>query len=185
MTESPVFVDESGRRSRRYRRIGIVAGMACAVYAVVMVATLLSGNSDAPWLPVPGQGEDKEAGRVEDSPRPAASAEPTGATGVQPADVPPPVGSTAPATSAPAATPGASADPEDPAPSVEPEPTVTATTPGTDPTVTPEESPDPPATGTPAPPTTAAPSITPPDPPAGDSGGGTGSGSRTVPEPAL
>ncbi|MFC5244320.1 hypothetical protein [Streptomyces atrovirens] len=65
----PVFVDESGRRSRLYRRIGLVVGLACAGYAVVMVATLLSGNSDAPWMPVPGQ-ENKPAGQVETTPQP-------------------------------------------------------------------------------------------------------------------
>jgi hypothetical protein len=53
--DGPVFVDETGRRSRRYLRIGIVVGISCAVYAVVIAGTLLSGNSAAPWLPVPGQ----------------------------------------------------------------------------------------------------------------------------------
>ncbi|GGN38604.1 hypothetical protein [Streptomyces fuscichromogenes] len=68
---APVFVDESGRRSRRFRRIGMAVGLVCAVYAVVIVATLLSGSSDAPWLPVPGQNGDRPAGRVDDSPRPS------------------------------------------------------------------------------------------------------------------
>ncbi|MFD8819941.1 hypothetical protein ACFV23_52815, partial [Streptomyces sp. NPDC059627] len=67
----PVFVDESGRRSRRFRRFGMAVGLACAVYAVVIVVTLLSGSSDAPWLPVPGQHGDRPAGTVDDSPRPA------------------------------------------------------------------------------------------------------------------
>ncbi|MET8896448.1 hypothetical protein [Streptomyces albogriseolus] len=69
---APVFVDESGRRNRLYRRIGLAVGLACAGYAVVMVSTLLSGNSDAPWMPVPGQ-EDKPAGQVETTPRPSAT----------------------------------------------------------------------------------------------------------------
>ena len=64
----PVFVDETGRRSRRFRRIGMVVGIACAVYAVVIVATLLSGNSNAPWLPVPGQQDEQPAGQVETQP---------------------------------------------------------------------------------------------------------------------
>src|SRR5690606_40866424 len=67
-SEGPVFVDESGRRGRRYRRIGLAVGLACAGYAVVIVATLLSGNSDAPWLPVPGQEADAPAGQVDTSP---------------------------------------------------------------------------------------------------------------------
>ncbi|MEW1774796.1 hypothetical protein [Streptomyces sp. NPDC086777] len=69
----PVFVDASGRRSRRFRRLGTALGLACAVYAVVIVVTLLSGSSDAPWLPVPGQNADRPAGRVDGSPRPAHS----------------------------------------------------------------------------------------------------------------
>ncbi|MGW0930133.1 hypothetical protein [Streptomyces sp. NPDC002644] len=60
--DGPVFVDESGRRSRRYRRIGIGVGVACAVYAVVIVATLLSGNSHAPWMPVPGKQQEQGRG---------------------------------------------------------------------------------------------------------------------------
>ncbi|NYV79035.1 hypothetical protein HW445_32605, partial [Streptomyces sp. UH6] len=60
--DGPVFVDESGRRSRRYRRIGIGVGVACAVYAVVIVATLLSGNSHAPWMPVPGRQQEQGTG---------------------------------------------------------------------------------------------------------------------------
>ncbi len=69
---APVFVDESGRRNRLYRRIGLAVGLACAGYAVVMVATLLSGNSDAPWMPVPGQ-EEKPSGQVGTTPRPSAT----------------------------------------------------------------------------------------------------------------
>ncbi|MET8576411.1 hypothetical protein [Streptomyces sp. NPDC005012] len=60
--DGPVFVDESGRRSRRYRRIGIGVGVACAVYAVVILATLLSGNSHAPWMPVPGRQQEQGRG---------------------------------------------------------------------------------------------------------------------------
>ncbi|MFD3586451.1 hypothetical protein [Streptomyces sp. NPDC058683] len=74
VSDAPVFVDASGRRSRRFRRIGMAVGLACAVYAVVIVVTLLSGSSDAPWLPVPGQNHDRPAGRVDDSPQPARSA---------------------------------------------------------------------------------------------------------------
>lgn len=82
--DGPVFVDETGRRSRRYRRIGIVVGVACAVYAVVIVGTLLSGNSDAPWLPVPGQQDEQPAGQVETSPLPAESAAPSESAGESP-----------------------------------------------------------------------------------------------------
>ncbi|EGX54393.1 hypothetical protein SZN_38183, partial [Streptomyces zinciresistens K42] len=63
-SEGPVFVDESGRRRSRFRRLGMTVSLACAVYAVVIVATLLSGNSDAPWLPVEVPGR-KPAGKVD------------------------------------------------------------------------------------------------------------------------
>ncbi|MFI1421753.1 hypothetical protein ACH4VX_28050 [Streptomyces sp. NPDC020731] len=101
----PVFVDESGRRSRLYRRIGMAVGLACAGYAVVMVATLLSGNSDAPWMPVPGQ-EDKPAGQVGTTPGPEETGTtPSSGTSLVPGTTPttgtptlPAPGATAPAT---------------------------------------------------------------------------------------
>jgi hypothetical protein len=88
-SDRPVFVDESGRRSRRYRRFGMAVGIACAVYAVVIVITLLSGSSDAPWLPVPGQKDDAPAGKVDTSPVPAESGHPSGGSGsVAPGNIP-------------------------------------------------------------------------------------------------
>ena len=88
-SDRPVFVDESGRRSRRYRRFGMAVGIACAVYAVVIVITLLSGSSDAPWLPVPGQKDDAPAGKVDTSPLPAESGQPSGGGGsVAPGNIP-------------------------------------------------------------------------------------------------
>ncbi|MBZ9641238.1 hypothetical protein K8369_17960, partial [Streptomyces sp. PSKA30] len=80
-SDGPVFVDESGRRSRTFRRIGMAVGLACAIYAVVIVATLLSGSSNAPWLPVPDQ-NGKPAGKVDSPPLPAQSAQPS-ASGVE------------------------------------------------------------------------------------------------------
>ncbi|ANB06703.1 hypothetical protein SAM40697_2745 [Streptomyces ambofaciens] len=77
-SDGPVFVDASGRRSRLYRRLGIAVGVACAVYAVVIVSTLLSGNSNAPWLPVEGQQEGKPAGQVDTTPLPSQSTLPSG-----------------------------------------------------------------------------------------------------------
>ncbi|MGW4440241.1 hypothetical protein ACWELO_31645 [Streptomyces sp. NPDC004596] len=85
--DGPVFVDESGRRSRTFRRLGVLVGLACAVYAVIIVATLFSGSSDAPWVPVPGQDENAPASQVDAPPLPSASTDPT-------------PGSSAPATSA-------------------------------------------------------------------------------------
>lgn len=78
-SDVPVFVDESGRRSRTFRRIGILVGTACGAYAVVIVAALLSGNAGAPWLPlpVPGQADDKPAaGKVDGTSPPDESTTP-------------------------------------------------------------------------------------------------------------
>ncbi|MFF8681610.1 hypothetical protein ACF07F_27200 [Streptomyces sp. NPDC015237] len=89
-SDGPVFVDSSGRRSRLYRRLGILVGVACAIYAVVIVSTLMSGNSNAPWLPVPGQEEGKPAGQVDTTPLPSQSGPPaatgTGAPRTSPTD---------------------------------------------------------------------------------------------------
>ncbi|MFC9457729.1 hypothetical protein [Streptomyces sp. NPDC056983] len=124
--EVPVFVDDSGRRNRRYRRFGAILGMICAVYAVVIVTTLLSGNSNAPWLPIQGEGRDKPAGKVDTSPLPAdpearpsssagATADP-GASGTGEASSEPGAGSsTGPDSSAsaePGDKPGTSPDPK-------------------------------------------------------------------------
>lgn len=65
VADTPVFVDETGRRSRRYRRIGAAVGLLCAGYAVVMAATLVSGNSSAPWLPVPDPKDEQPASQVD------------------------------------------------------------------------------------------------------------------------
>ncbi len=111
-SDGPVFVDESGRRSRRYRRIGMAVGIACAVYAVVIVATLLSGSSDAPWLPVPGQKDDPPASKVDTSPLPAESGRPSGGGGsVQPGNIPTASDGTTPSPGASASASGASKAP--------------------------------------------------------------------------
>ncbi|WP_172384454.1 hypothetical protein [Streptomyces sp. MNP-20] len=73
MADRPVFVDETGRRGRRYRRIGTFVGLACAGYAVVIVATLASGNSSAPWLPVPDPADEQPASKVDTPNAPAES----------------------------------------------------------------------------------------------------------------
>ncbi|MBA2949488.1 hypothetical protein [Streptomyces himalayensis] len=128
--EVPVFVDDSGRRSRTLRRIGMAVGMVCAVYAMIIVATLLSGNSSAPWLPITGQNDDdKPAGKVETSPRPADPASPSASVGTTPGVSPSgtdgitasPGAGASPDPSASASEPGESADP-DPTTSSKPDP---------------------------------------------------------------
>ncbi|MEV0179673.1 hypothetical protein AB0I54_10290 [Streptomyces sp. NPDC050625] len=130
-SEGPVFVDESGRRGRTFRRLGMLVGIACAVYAVVIVATLLSGSSDAPWLPVPGQNEDKPASQVDSPPLPAESAEPsTGDGSAAPGASPAPSDGTTPSTGARTTAPGTGKASAEPATTTAPQPTATKTTSG-------------------------------------------------------
>lgn len=95
--DGPVFVDETGRRSRRYRRIGVLIGIACAVYAVIIVGTLLSGNSSAPWLPIDAKDE-KPASKVDTPDRPADSLDPSASPGATPSPGASESGATAPVT---------------------------------------------------------------------------------------
>ncbi|MFE0388734.1 hypothetical protein ACFW1F_32350 [Streptomyces bungoensis] len=106
--DGPVFVDESGRRSRRYRRLGMLLGLACAGYAVVILATLLSGSSDAPWIPVP-HSEEEPAGRVDEPPVPAESTRPSAGPSGSPDAGPSANDGTAPAPGAGARTTGSPA----------------------------------------------------------------------------
>lgn len=121
----PVFVDESGRRNRLYRRLGLAVGLACAGYAVVMVATLLSGNSDAPWMPVPGQ-EDKPAGQVETTPGPEETdSTPGSGTSLAPGGTPTTGTPTLPAPGATASATGGGAGTADQPDAADPTPTAT------------------------------------------------------------
>lgn len=82
-SDGPVFVDESGRRSKTFRRLGWVLAAVCACYAVTLVVALLGGNSSAPWLPLSGQKQHKKADEVQAPPAPSGSADavvPVGAT---------------------------------------------------------------------------------------------------------
>ncbi|WP_171053066.1 hypothetical protein [Streptomyces marianii] len=91
--DGPVFVDESGRRSKKFRRIGWVLALVCAGYAVTLVVALIGGNSNAPSLLIPGPADDK-ADTAEETPGPSeAPSAPAGAEVV--AGVPSPSGSPA------------------------------------------------------------------------------------------
>ncbi|WP_330290599.1 hypothetical protein [Streptomyces sp. NBC_00576] len=188
--DGPVFVDETGRRSRRYRRIGIAVGISCAVYAVVIVATLLSGNSNAPWLPVPGQQDEQPAGEVETSPLPVESVEPSDSAEATPNPEASVSAGVTPSKGAAAVTPGASPSAASPGASVEPKPSAGAAKP--DPgTTTPEPDPEPSVSVSSSPePTPSESSVPSPDPsptpslstsPAAD--GGTVAGGATDPTP--
>jgi hypothetical protein len=117
LSDGPVFVDESGRRSKTYRRLGWVVATICAVYAVTLVVALLGGNSSAPWLPLSGQ-EEKQADEAEVQPVPSGEvvsrspeATPTASASASAAAIPQP-GSFAADSAAPDAS--ASASPEPP-----------------------------------------------------------------------
>ncbi|MEW1722682.1 hypothetical protein [Streptomyces sp. NPDC093109] len=71
--DGPVFVDESGRRSKKLRRAGWVVAIACACYAMTVVAALVGGDSNAPWLPIPGA-DKKNADTVKVRPEASKSA---------------------------------------------------------------------------------------------------------------
>ncbi|WP_138904597.1 hypothetical protein, partial [Streptomyces albidochromogenes] len=114
-SDGPVFVDASGRRSKKLRRIGWVLAFACACYAVTLVVALAGGNSAAPFLQIPGLADDKKkADTVRISPAPDDSASP-GTTPPVTAGATP--SASAGATEPPAADgPAGVAGPRDPAP---------------------------------------------------------------------
>ncbi|MFD7383122.1 hypothetical protein [Streptomyces anulatus] len=82
-SDGPVFVDESGRRSKTYRRLGWVLASVCVAYAVTLVLAVLGGNSSAPWLPLSGT-EKAKAEQAEEAPAP------DGTTGGPSGDTPEP-----------------------------------------------------------------------------------------------
>lgn len=89
VTDSPVFVDVSGRRGRKYRRIGWLLAFACASYAVLLVFTVVGGDSTAPWLLIPGPATGKKADTARTPAGPVASRAPgAGAPGATPAPGP-------------------------------------------------------------------------------------------------
>ncbi|MDW4905242.1 hypothetical protein RB628_07750 [Streptomyces sp. ADMS] len=184
--DGPVFVDETGRRSRRYRRIGIAVGISCAVYAVVIVATLLSGNSNAPWLPVPGQKDEQPAGQVETTPLPAESVQPSDSAGVTPTPGAPVSAGVTPSQGSAAVTPGSSPSAATPGPSVEPRPSASASKPDTGVT-TPDPDPEPSVTVSsspePSPSETGGSSPEPSESPATDGGTDTGTVADGTSEP--
>ncbi|MFE0327497.1 hypothetical protein ACFW08_11985 [Streptomyces sp. NPDC058960] len=126
-SEGPVFVDESGRRGRRLRRIGIAIGVACAAYAAVIVATLLSGSSAAPWLPVPREQEDAPASEVDSSPLPSRSAQPSVSGSPAPGVTASASDATTPSPGLSTGAPDASASPRRPGTSADPGPSATRT----------------------------------------------------------
>lgn len=83
-----MFVDASGRRGRTFRRFGWAVTIVCACYATTVAASLVGGDSGAPFLRIPGVSEgvaeaaEPEAESVAEQP----SWEPTIPNGTLPAD---------------------------------------------------------------------------------------------------
>ncbi|MFI5754795.1 hypothetical protein [Streptomyces sp. NPDC051569] len=67
----PVFVDASGRRNRRFRRVGWTVAAACSCYAFSLGGLLIGGDSGAPWLPIPAFAAEAKARAVPAPPIPA------------------------------------------------------------------------------------------------------------------
>ncbi|MFI8003339.1 hypothetical protein [Streptomyces sp. NPDC086010] len=53
--DGPVFVDESGRRSKTLRKVGWLIAAVCAAFAASIVLSLFGGDSTAPSLPLTTQ----------------------------------------------------------------------------------------------------------------------------------
>ncbi|MEV0243043.1 hypothetical protein AB0I06_24365 [Streptomyces sp. NPDC050674] len=67
--EGPVFVDNSGRRARLLRRIGLLLGAVCLGYAAVLGAAFLGwGTSLTPSQLLPFAGAGPDGGRPEGVP---------------------------------------------------------------------------------------------------------------------
>ncbi|MFJ8587606.1 hypothetical protein ACIRD2_23570 [Streptomyces sp. NPDC093595] len=185
-SDGPVFVDESGRRSKKLRRLGWVLAAACAVYAVTLVVAVIGGNSSAPWLLIPGPAGEEKADTTQVVP--ATSASP--GAGDTPGDTPgapaptDSTGAVIPRPSGPASPDGIPAGPADPRSSAAPETGPSADTgrpadPGTDEQPTPVRptsgGPSQPPVPTPEPGDSTDPPTTPTDeptePPVGESDG--------------
>ncbi|MFI5757421.1 hypothetical protein [Streptomyces sp. NPDC051569] len=72
-SDRPVFVDASGRRSKKFRRAGWAVSLACACFAATVVVSIIGGNSSAPWLQIPGLADKKNPDTVEIQPAPTTS----------------------------------------------------------------------------------------------------------------
>ncbi|MDF2272821.1 hypothetical protein P2Q00_46655 [Streptomyces coacervatus] len=107
--EGPVFVDNSGRRSKLLRRIGLLAGVLCLGYAVVLGLAFMGIGTATPssLLPFAGGGP---AGARNSGPGGAVPQGGTGTPPVKPSGTPPTGTSTGePPSSAPSVSASASA----------------------------------------------------------------------------
>ncbi|MEV7519403.1 hypothetical protein [Streptomyces sp. NPDC091371] len=115
---SPVFVDTSGRRQRRVRRLGWLLVVPAAAYVVLVLSSLFGGPTlRSPFLPAPRVADAAPSTSPAAEPRPSASAgprrsaAPTGAASQAPSPGRPSAGNepaTAPSTRPTTAGAGAS-----------------------------------------------------------------------------
>jgi hypothetical protein len=118
--EGPVFVDNSGRRARLLRRIGLLLGVVCLGYTAVLGAAFMGwGTSLTPSQLLPFAGGGPGGGRPQDAgpggapaapPSGAPSAPPqgTGTGAVVPTSAPSAASSASPSASSSSASAGAS-----------------------------------------------------------------------------
>jgi hypothetical protein len=97
----PVFVDTSGRRQRRIRRLGRLLVVPAAVYVTLLVSTLLGGPTiHSPLVPLPAA---PGAGVPVGATGPHGSAQPSAPVRARPGPVPQAGATAAAATTRPAA----------------------------------------------------------------------------------
>jgi hypothetical protein len=97
--EGPVFVDNSGRRSKMLRRIGLLVGVLCVGYAVVLGLAFMGIGTSSPSNLLPfggGQG----GGPGQNGNAPGAQRQGGVGTTVRPTGTPPPLPSGVPTPSA-------------------------------------------------------------------------------------
>ncbi|WP_405653283.1 hypothetical protein [Streptomyces sp. NBC_00019] len=144
--EDPVFVDATGRRGRRIRRVAYAAGALCAGYTVVLALSFMGATPFAPRTVLPVPGVPSEApGSVGENPR-DLPATPVPSRSVSPSDIPSPspVPTESGQPSTPATEPAPSRTPGTGTPSGTPTDTATPTETGTPtPTGSTEETPSP------------------------------------------
>lgn len=165
----------------------MIVGVVCAVYAAIIVGTLFSGNSSAPWLPMPGPKGDKPASKVDTPNRPADSLDPSTSPGATPSP-----GATATDGTTPdpggsgSTTPTETDDGKDkPGESPDPDPTGGGGNPDPDPTGGGDPDPTDDPTDPDPDPDPTEPTDPPTDPDPSETPGGAGGGEVPVAQPAA
>lgn len=73
----PVFVDSSGHRHRKIRRLGLVVAIPVVGYLVLLASSVLGGPQvDTPLIPLPEAAKQQPAPRVKTTQQPVQTPEP-------------------------------------------------------------------------------------------------------------